>query len=153
MRVQVPPRVGQQCWINNKTFILLIVRIQICNRIWIKIQNWLYWWSFLGRLVLRCGKKRISVLILRGWIVFDAWFLVRELARNGLHNRDSSDLRPTKIALFHLLFVMLHPPISILEQRTNHNWIVALSYNVFINDILERNKYSSLLKKKKLKIL
>ena len=63
---------------------------------------------------------------------------IRVLARKRLHNRQLPDLSPAILTFFYLLFVMLHPPKPILEQRAHHDGVVALSDYVLVDDVRRR---------------
>ena len=52
---------------------------------------------------------------------------------------------PAEIAFFHFFFVVLDPPISIFEERSDHDRVVTFTYEVFVNDIRVRQRHSAVL--------
>ena len=65
--------------------------------------------------------------------VLDAGLLVRKFADEDLHQAGLLDLGPAEVALFHLFFVVLHPPVPILKERAHHNRIITFSYEILID--------------------
>ena len=48
------------------------------------------------------------------------------------------DLSPAKVALFHFFFVILNPPESVFEKRTDHDRIVTFADEILVNDVGRR---------------
>ena len=100
---------------------------------------WILWFKslFFVRFLLRCCKNLLNVLRLSIIIgdIFNSWFNLGIFARKNFHQVWIFNLCPTKIAFFHLFFIMLHPPKSIFKKWSNHNWIISFSYKILVIDI------------------
>lgn len=58
-------------------------------------------------------------------ILFDTWLLIWVLAKKGLHMVDISNLSPHEVDLIHLIFIVLNPPVSILEEWPYHYRVIT----------------------------
>lgn len=61
--------------------------------------------------------------------------MIWEFAREYFHKLGVLVLGPTEIAFFHFFFIVLHPPKSIFEKRSNHDGVIALAYEVLVHDV------------------
>ena len=93
----------------------------------------------LARLLLRRRQDLLHALVVSVVVaksnVLEARPAVRIFTGKCLHEWNFSDLGPAVLALLHLLLIVLHPPEPILEQRTDHDRVVALSDDVLVNDV------------------
>ena len=81
---------------------------------------------------------RSHYLFLIKLVILYSWFFERKFARQDVHNNLFFVLSPTEVYFFHFLFVMLHPPIPVFEQRSDHDRIVALAYKIFVDHVWRR---------------
>jgi hypothetical protein len=47
-------------------------------------------------------------------------------------------LGPAEIAFFHFLFVVLDPPVTILEERPHHDRVITFTDKIFVNYVSVR---------------
>jgi hypothetical protein len=61
---------------------------------------------------------------------------MRVFTRKCIHQVVPLNLGPAEVSFLHFFFVMLNPPIPILKQGPYHDGVIALTYEVLVNDIL-----------------
>ena len=63
-------------------------------------------------------------------------FRVGKLAREAVHDRQLSQLRPEEVNLLRVVLLLEEPPKAVLEESSNHHLIVALAYIAFVVEAL-----------------